>query len=114
MNVPVSRGLRLIKKRAFKRFPSHINVRFNCGDTDYSGTITNISKGGMFIKTGRMSFPFESQFIVVMILDGGVLHVRVKVIRITKSDDIYNGIGVALLDAPREYLSLVDSIGSTH
>ncbi|UCF87750.1 MAG: PilZ domain-containing protein, partial [Nitrospiraceae bacterium] len=49
MNVPVSRGLQLIKKRAFKRFPSHINVRFNCGDTDYSGTITNISKGGMFI-----------------------------------------------------------------
>jgi hypothetical protein len=104
----------LIKKRAFKRFPSHINVRFNCGDTDYSGTITNISKCGMFIKTGRMSFPFESQFIVVMSLDGGLLHVRVKVIRITKSDDIYDGIGVALLNAPKEYISLVDSIGSTH
>jgi hypothetical protein len=95
----------LIKKRAFKRFPSHINVRFNCGDTDYSGTITNISKCGMFIKTGRMSFPFESQFIVVMSLDGGLLHVRVKVIRITKSDDIYDGIGVALLNAPKEYIS---------
>ncbi len=94
-------------QRDFGRVPSNIKVRFSCFHTDYTGTVTNVSENGMFIKTGKMSFPFDSTLEILIQLKQKVFKVPVKVSRMTKSKDHYDGLGVKLLKTPEEYLDLV-------
>lgn len=96
--------------RACERIPARID--FSCCDIDCFGTITNISANGMFIRSQKMSFPFDSQFEICITLKEEVLKVCVKVNRITKSSGYYDGIGVELLNPTQKYLELVDSLKS--
>ncbi|MBI5408222.1 MAG: PilZ domain-containing protein [Nitrospirae bacterium] len=86
---------------------SNIAVRFYCGDTDYSGIIKNLSENGMFISTKQMSFPFDPVIEIFIPLKEKLLRVPVKVCRMTKSKDVFDGIGVQLLDDHKDYLELV-------
>ena len=98
-----------MQKRTSERKPSNINIKFSCDNADYSGTVINLSKNGMFIKTRDMCFPFNSTFEIIIPLEKEVLNLPVKVSRITKTNDTYDGIGVELLDPPRNYLEFVKS-----
>jgi len=102
-----------MQKRAFYRIKSKIKVRFNCSNTDYSGTATNLSENGMFISTKKMSFPFDSQFKIVLSHNEDFLYIPVKVVRITKSTDSYDGVGVAVIKPSKNYLELVARLGNT-
>jgi c-di-GMP-binding flagellar brake protein YcgR len=99
-----------MQRRAFERIPASITVKFYCDNMDYSGTVTNLSENGMFICIRDICFPFDSKFEVVIHLHDKVLNIPVKVSRITKTIDAYDGIGVELLYPPKNYLEFVDSL----
>jgi hypothetical protein len=102
-----------MQRRAFKRVPANIRVRFYCYDTAYLGTVTNLSENGMFISTDKMLFPFDSRIEIIFSTDQKLLKVPVRVIRITKSEDVFNGMGVELMDTHGGYLELVNSLKCT-
>ena len=101
-----------MQRRAFKRLPSNIEVKFFCSGTDYTGTIINLSENGMFIATKKMCFPFDSQFEIHIPLENEVLSLPVRVSRITKSAEFFDGIGLELKYPPLKYLKLVRNIRS--
>ncbi|MBI4849345.1 MAG: PilZ domain-containing protein [Nitrospirae bacterium] len=102
-----------MNRRVFERVTSNISVRFYCGDTDYCGTITNLSENGMFISTKQMSFPFDSKIEIYISHNDKLLSVPVKVIRMTKSNDVFDGIAVQLVDHHKDYLDLVNTLRSS-
>lgn len=99
-------------KRNRERIPSNINVKFCCCVTDYySGIATNISENGMFIST-QMCFPLDTQLDILILSNKDMLTVPVKIRWVRKSKDIYDGIGVEILDAPKQYLEFVTNLKS--
>ncbi len=96
--------------RAFKRIPANIEVKFHCKHMDYSGTVTNISENGMYIRTDEMCSPFDSQFDILLFLEKEVMQVPVNLCRIILSPNNDDGIGVNLLSPSDEYKQFVNSI----
>lgn len=99
--------------RAFERKPSSIEIRFYCCGNDYGGTVTNISEYGMFIVTGGVSFPFDSKFEIAFPIEGEVFNIPVKVSRLSKSRDIYDGMAVEIIKPPEKYLTFLDNLKSS-
>ena len=99
------------KRRSVERVPANINVKFCGDDRSYSGTLKNLSANGMFISTRDMRFPFDTRFKVLIPVEDYVLTVPVKVSRITKTSDSYDGIAVELLNPPtKDYLQFIESL----
>jgi len=101
------------EKRLYSRIPSKIKARFYCNDTDYSGTIMNISEDGMFIGTSKVAFPFESNLIIFIRRKEMLLKVPVKVCRLTKTENVFDGMGVQVIDPGPGYLKFVRSLQYT-
>lgn len=99
-----------MQRRAFERIPVNIKVRFDSCNTDYYGTIKNISENGMYISTNKMLFPFDSTVELIIPSEDNFLKVPVKVVRMTKSDDVFDGIGVTLTSDNRNYLEFVKAL----
>ncbi len=97
-----------MSRRSFERIPTSINVEFFCEDRGCSGTVKNLSENGMFISTRDMCFPFDTKFEVHIPVEESVLSIPVKVSRITKTSDSYDGIAVELLNPPRDYLRFIE------
>ena len=98
-------------KRAFERIPAKINVRFFSEKTEYLGTVTNLSEKGMFISS-KVSFPLEPQLKILIPLKEEILNIPVQIRRLKKSGDMYNGIGVEILNPPQNYLDFVIGLRS--
>ncbi len=103
-----------MEKRAYSRIPVELDVRFYCcNGTYHSGTVTNLSEKGMFIRTKEMCFPFDSQLeIFIPLKKDEKLRVSVNLSRIIISPDSDDSIGVELPDPPREYLEFVKGLRS--
>ncbi|NOZ67922.1 MAG: PilZ domain-containing protein [Deferribacteres bacterium] len=102
-----------MQRRSSERVSVNINVRFCCEDRGYSGTVRNLSENGMFISTRDMRFPFDTNFKVLIPVEDYVLTVPVKVSRITKTSDSYDGIAVELLNPPtKDYLKFIEFLKS--
>jgi hypothetical protein len=98
--------VKFVKKRASKRVNEKLPVRFPGHNTFYSGTVTDLSETGMFINS-EIYFPIQSEFEMIVLLKEDLLRVPVKIARIVKTGDIYVGMGVELLNLPKEYLEHV-------
>lgn len=96
-----------MQKRSYERIPAKIKVSFSCCETDYAGTITNLSENGMFISINEMKFPFDSRLELQFPVSRKIMKVSVKVSRMTKTKDNYDGIGVELLHPPPAYLDFI-------
>lgn len=101
------------EKRAHKRIPSDLQARLLYGNLIYTGKITNLSEGGMFVST-RVNFPVNSVVLLVMLVNDCVMKVPIKVKRTVKthnnsSENIDPGLGVELVKAPKNYLDYVSS-----
>lgn len=99
-----------MQKRAFERIHTNVPANFIYGDTIHTGTVTNISENGMYINT-RTCFPFKSEFDVLIPFKKDVLNVPVKVSRLIKKGDNYDGMGLELLKQPQNYLEFLSSLG---
>ena len=100
-----------MNRRAYERVNINFRAKFFYGNTLYTGEITNLSENGIYIST-RLCFPFESRFEILIPLDEGVLKVPVKVSRIIKTDDFYEGMGLELLEQSKNYLEFVRNLRS--
>ncbi len=100
-----------MEKRTFGRVDTSLPIRYFCGNLFYTGTVTNFSGNGMFIRT-RVHFPFSSRFELLLPLKEEILRLPVKVTRIVKTDGFYNGMGVELLNPDQNYLEFVDTLKS--
>jgi hypothetical protein len=97
-----------MEKRAFERVPA--SLEFHCFNMDYFGTVTNLSEKGMFIRSQKISFPLDLQFNISIPLKEETLNVPVKVNRITKSNNYYDGMGVELLKQPHKYFKFINRL----
>ena len=97
-----------MQKRSFERMPAKINVKFFCCESQYNGTIMNLSEGGMYISTDEMNFPFDSELDIIISMTSDILKIPVKVMRITKSSDSYDGLGVTVLKPSGHYIDFVN------
>ena len=91
--------------------PVNLQSRLFYGNIVYTGVVTNVSENGMFIST-KMSYPIDSVFIAVILLDEHTLQLPIKIRRTVRSGDHSNrpednGVGVRLLDPSREYIDFV-------
>jgi Tfp pilus assembly protein PilZ len=100
------------ERRVCERFSSNLQARLFYGNLIYTGKVTNISMSGMFIST-KVKFPVNSEFLMVVLLDDRTVKIPIKVKRTIKQEDDYyselSGLGVELLQAPRNYLDYVGS-----
>lgn len=96
--------------RVFERISAWIEIRFYCCGNDYRGTVTNISENGMFIVTGGVSFPFDSKFEIAFPIESDVFNIPVKVSRLSKSKDIYDGMAVEIIKPPEKYLTFLNNL----
>jgi hypothetical protein len=97
-----------VERRSIKRLPASINVRFMNHNTTYNGTVTNISKKGMFIETERINFPFNPQFNIAIPLNKKMMNIRANLSRMMKSRNSYKGLGFDLRNPPQEYLKFME------
>lgn len=102
-----------MNKRASERLLSNIKVKFSCCHIDYDGVVTNISESGMFISTTGMNFPFESKLEILMSTGHRVLKIPVEVTRMIKSADLYDCIGVRLINPSQDYMEFVSNLHSS-
>lgn len=98
-----------MQRRAFERMPANIKVKFFCCESQYDGTIMNMSDEGMFISTDAMKFPFDSEIDIIISLHSDILKIPVKVMRITKSSECYDGLGVRVLKPSVHYIDFVNT-----
>jgi hypothetical protein len=99
-----------MENRVFTRISSQINVHFQCCETNYSGTIINLSENGMFIVIKKLFFPFDMQFKIAVPLKRETLLIPVEIRRIIISPDSYDGIAVRLTNPSRNYIKLIDNL----
>jgi len=98
-----------MQRRAFERVPANIKVKFFCCESHYDGTIMNLSDEGMYISTDEMRFPFDSEIDIIIPLNLDILKVPVKVMRMTKSSEFYDGLGVRVLKPSVHYIDFVNN-----
>lgn len=101
-----------MQRRASERIPSNFTVRFSCCNCDYEGTVLNLSENGMFITTDRMSFPFDRHLEILVETGREILKVPVKVMRIDKSRDYYDCLGVTLPEPSQKFIGFVKDLKS--
>jgi len=101
-----------MEKRAYSRINVCMEVEFCCGGRVHNGTLMNISEKGMFISTKDMNFPVESQWEVVVTLNGEKLSIPVSLRRMEMSPDSHDGIGVEFIGPSEKYYEFVDSLRS--
>ncbi len=107
-----------MEKRAFKRFSANIHTRLFYGNMVYTGIITNLSETGMFICT-QIRFSVDSMLVATILIDRHALKLPIKIMRTVRSDKYYNcingsGLGVILLDPPKDYLEFITKYNSLH
>ncbi len=95
-------------KRAHERIP--VSIEFHCLDMEYFGTVMNISETGMFIKSEKICFPLKLQFDLSIPCGSKIFNVPVTVKRITKSGNSYSGLGVELMEQPKDYLEFINRL----
>ncbi|RJQ21561.1 MAG: PilZ domain-containing protein [Nitrospiraceae bacterium] len=100
----------MVEKRIYDRLPARLQARLFYGDLIYTGTVANLSEGGMFICT-KIKFPAETVFDVAVLGNGQTFKLPVKVKRAV-SDLFFgcsekSGVGVELIKPPQNYLEFV-------
>jgi c-di-GMP-binding flagellar brake protein YcgR len=100
-----------MQRRAYERIPVKLDVRFYCNDKECSGTVMNLSENGLLINA-KMDFPFDMNFELFIPWDRKILKVPVKITRLEKTGDNYNGLSVQVQKMTDGYLKLVESIKS--
>ncbi len=98
-------------RRASKRIYGKLRVRFFYDDTMYTGIISNLSENGMYIELDTCLYFYKSNFNVQLMLTNESLDIPVKISRVADKHGFYYGMGVELLDPPKQYLDFVACLG---
>jgi hypothetical protein len=99
-----------MEKRSSKRITATLRVEFDWSNTICCCIAVNLSEKGMLLKTSDIPFPMDTHFEIYIHLKGEVLEVPVKVNRLVKTDDVYDGIGIELIDPPASYVDFISNL----
>lgn len=98
------------EKRAHKRIDIHQGICIHSSEMIRLGTMTNCSEMGMYIKTIMNMdtiWPLGSVFEILIPSGKGNLRMLAKVVWLFQTGEFYEGMGVRLINIPREYLEYV-------
>lgn len=106
-----------MEKRTFGRIPIEMDANIFWENVFYSGKVLNLSEKGMFINTNVFP-PNDSTLDIIIILSNEHLKISSVVRRKIDKGKIdnpikNNGIGVEILNPPKEYLQVVDNLRNT-
>lgn len=97
------------EKRSFKRISTNIDARFFYGNIFYSGVVSDISEGGMFINT-KHCLNNDSMFVVIIRDNNDLLKVIAKVKRTSRQSETCNGMRVELMSPSMSYKDYIDKL----
>lgn len=97
-------------RRISGRISISMDVKLHYGDKSCTGTVTNLSESGMFINTGETDFAENMKCGVSLTVEDGMLDVPCRIARLVTTNGSDVGMGVVLLDPPRDYLDFVDNL----
>jgi hypothetical protein len=86
-----------MQKKVSEIMCTGIQAGFFYGNKFCFGTMTSCSENGIFIIT-RTCFPLKTKFDMLVSSEKRVLKVPVEVCKLLKTDDMYEGMGVELLN----------------
>jgi hypothetical protein len=95
-----------MERRAYERAPASLPVKLLLGNIYDSCDTKNLSKTGMFLNTWK-PLPLGLK-IGLLIPSRNNVKVSARVARLVEKDDLFDGMGVEILDPSREYLECVD------
>ncbi len=92
-----------------ERIPVDLRSRFSHGNIFNSGTIMNLSKEGMFIKTKNV-IPVDSVITVIMHTGRELFQIFAKVKRLNRTAEYYDGMDIEIISSNGNYLKYVKSL----
>ncbi len=98
-----------MEKRAYKRIPIHIYISFFCGDSYHNGLMTNISENGIYFISGA-DLSSGLNIDVSIPLKEDSLKIPVKIIRVKKTGNLYNGFSAEISSPFQDYEKFVQSL----
>lgn len=99
-----------MERRSFDRIPVRIDARFFYGNMFYTGTVCDLSEGGMFIRT-RKYLPANAIFLLMLRLNNKVLQIPAQVKRYVRTNGSRDGMGVVLMNsAKKEYAAFLNEV----
>jgi hypothetical protein len=96
-------------QRKSQRIATNIKVVFICAHFQYLGTVKNCSKDGMCIST-KYNFSCDNNIEIIVPLQEEGLNLSGRILRAVKGDNLYETIGIELLNPHKEYLNYLDSL----
>ena len=102
-----------MEKRVYQRFHSEVETRLFFGNMFYTAQLTNLSESGLFVST-RVTFPIDSVFVTVILLNSHTLNILSKVKRAIKPENHGSpkknfGMGLELINPAEDYTAYVKS-----
>jgi len=99
-----------MERRASERFPSNLQTRLFYGNLFYTGTVTNLSEKGVYIRT-KINFQVNSIFAMVLLINDRTVTLLGRVKRRVRSSGnpshVESGMGIELYNPPVTYLEFV-------
>ena len=104
----------IIENRAFERISTNIwtGIMHSSENIICSGIINDCSEKGMYIR-GCCLFLFDSKVEMLIPLEKEILRVPVRVARAVMKGNIYEGIGVEILNSSQDVINFVHSLKTT-
>ena len=92
-----------MERRTSERINVSLRVEFDCSNTICCASAINLSKKGMLLRMPEIPFPLDKHFEIFIPLKRGVLIAPAKVSRLVKTLNVYDGLGIELIDPPKKY-----------
>lgn len=94
------------ERRTCERISASIDVRFYFARIFHSGTVTNLSEKGIFIRTAKC-LPKGSPIQLLIRKEDGILTETGRIRHLIKTGDVHSGAGVELVNPSHDYLSFI-------
>ena len=92
-----------------ERIPVDLRSRFSHGNVFHSGTIMNLSKKDMFIKTKEV-IPVDSVITVIIHTGKELFQIFAKVKRLNRTAEYYDGMDIEIISSNYSYLKYVKNL----
>ncbi|UCH45167.1 MAG: PilZ domain-containing protein [Nitrospiraceae bacterium] len=97
-----------MNRREFNRTPINLTLKFPVGTNTVSAVIKDISPKGVNIESG-IQYSIRSKFELTISFEDE-LNVFGRVVRLIKTENIYHGMGIELINPSKEYVSNISRL----
>ena len=97
-----------MNRREFNRIPINLMLKFPVGTNTVSAVIKDISPKGVNIESG-IQYSIQSKFELTISFQDE-LNVFGRVVRLIKTENVYHGMGIELINPSKEYVSNISRL----